>query len=258
MGKFYDAIPPNLISWIEKQEMFWVATAPLSADGHVNVSPKGLRDSFHIVNENKVWYQDLTGSGVETISHLRENGRITIMFNAFEGPARIVRLFGTGTVHEFGTPIVDVHKVGSSCGYAVPLYEFKAHRRALIDYAARLEVKDQEYAAELPADADTPNVAQNGIKNYWSKNNVKSIDGIPGLQGAHQSNVTPLSGMQDEVQGVGEPEADKTATGVTNGAAIAASAKGVRGRDQLGLLMAFSAGLAVAAMVIKLQLVGVL
>ena len=98
MVVFYDTIPPNILKWIEEQQMFWVATAPLSPEAHVNVSPKGVRDSFHYVSPTRVWYQDLTGSGVETISHLRENGRITLMFNAFEGPPRIVRLFGIGTL----------------------------------------------------------------------------------------------------------------------------------------------------------------
>ena len=64
MGKFWDSIPPNLAKWIEEQQVFWVASAPLSADGHVNVSPKGLRGTLHIVNENQVWYQDNTGSGM--------------------------------------------------------------------------------------------------------------------------------------------------------------------------------------------------
>lgn len=108
MGKFYDHIPGNLIQWIYNQKIFYVATAPLAEDGHVNVSPKGFEDTMHIVyNEdaenggknatsNAVWYEDLTGSGNETISHVNENGRITIMFVAFEGPPMIVRLFGTG------------------------------------------------------------------------------------------------------------------------------------------------------------------
>ena len=96
MVKFYDHIPPDLIKWLLKQEMFCVATAPLSPDGHVNLSPKGLKGSFHIISPNRVWYQDITGSGVETISHLRENGRITLMFNAFEGAPRICRLWGIG------------------------------------------------------------------------------------------------------------------------------------------------------------------
>ena len=136
MGKFYDTIPQELTPWILKQEIFWVATAPLSPEAHVNVSPKGVRDSFHVLSPTRVWYQDLSGSGVETISHLRENGRITLMFSAFDGPPRIVRLFGVGSVHEFGTPeyeelippenrrpgsraaiVIDVHKVGSVSGF---------------------------------------------------------------------------------------------------------------------------------------------
>ncbi len=113
MGKFYDEIPGYAMAMIKKQHMFWVATAPLSADGHVNVSSKGVEGTFHIIDSHTVWYEDLSGSGepthlpfpteplslssgVETISHLRENGRITILFNAFEGPPSIVRLFGRG------------------------------------------------------------------------------------------------------------------------------------------------------------------
>lgn len=121
MGKHYDHIPANIVSWIQDQKIFYVATAPLLEDGHVNVSPKGYSDTFHIVPDEDedvsesnaknieegsgkkvvgksraVWYEDLTGSGVETISHLKENGRITIMFVAFEGPPQLVRLFGTG------------------------------------------------------------------------------------------------------------------------------------------------------------------
>ena len=80
MGKFYDEIPTELIPWLLKQELFWVATAPLSPTQHVNVSPKGVRDSFHVLSPTRVWYQDLTGSGVETVAHLRENGRVTLMY----------------------------------------------------------------------------------------------------------------------------------------------------------------------------------
>lgn len=97
MGSFFETIPENLIAWIQTQHIFWVATAPLSPTGHVNVSPKGISGTFHVVDERTVWYEDVTGSGVETISHLRENGRVTIMFNAFDGPPRIVRLWGTGS-----------------------------------------------------------------------------------------------------------------------------------------------------------------
>lgn len=122
MGQFYEEIPTFLVSWIHEQKMFWVATAPLSETAHVNVSPKGFEGTFHIASPTKVWYEDMSGSGtytpllflfrrtsstdyrirragVETIAHLRENGRITILFTAFEGPPRIARLFGTGMAH---------------------------------------------------------------------------------------------------------------------------------------------------------------
>jgi len=115
MGHFHDEIPEYLIDWMLKQQMFWVASAPLSSDGLVNISPKGIEGTFHVVNTRRVWYEDLSGTGVflfvfvvftlayhdmlpgaETVAHLRENGRITILFHAFEGPARIVRLYGKG------------------------------------------------------------------------------------------------------------------------------------------------------------------
>ena len=111
MGKFYESIPPEIIPWLLKQELFWVATAPLSPEAHVNVSPKGVRDCFHVVSPTRVWYQDLSGSGVETISHLRENGRVTLMFSAFVGPPRIVRLFGTGECqsHTYASVFIALH-----------------------------------------------------------------------------------------------------------------------------------------------------
>lgn len=95
MGAFYEDIPDNIYEWILKQRMLWVATAPLSAKGHINVSPKG-GEYFGLIDKSTFWYMDLSGSGCETISHLRENGRITVMFNAFEGAPRIVRLWGHG------------------------------------------------------------------------------------------------------------------------------------------------------------------
>jgi hypothetical protein len=115
MGLFYDHIPGSLIQWIEAQHLFYVSTAPLSESQHVNVSPKGVENTFRLVYDtseaerkdngdiewksiktNTVWYEDLTGSGAETIAHVKENGRITLMFVAFEGPPKIVRMFGTG------------------------------------------------------------------------------------------------------------------------------------------------------------------
>ncbi len=97
MGVFYETIPQSLIDWIREQKVFWVATAPLSSSGHVNVSPKG-GEYFGVLDEKTFWYHDLTGSGNETISHLLEpnNGRITIMLSAFEGGPKIVRLWGEG------------------------------------------------------------------------------------------------------------------------------------------------------------------
>jgi hypothetical protein len=151
MGAFYETIPENIQAWILQQKMLWVATAPLSSSGHINVSPKG-GESFGIIDDKTFWYHELTGSGIETISHLRENGRITVMFNAFEGSPRIVRLWGYGRILERESEefkafveekkvevipasrsiiIVDVHQVGSSCGYSVPFYEFKKFRSTL-------------------------------------------------------------------------------------------------------------------------------
>ena len=163
MGAFYETIPQSIIQWILDQAMFWVATAPLGGKGHVNVSPKGGK-YFGVIDEKTFYYMDLTGSGNETISHLLEpgNGRITIMFNAYEGPPKIVRLWGKGRVLEKGTPqfehfveehqvqllpgarsiiIVDIHQVGSSCGFSVPYYEFKGHRSILNDFFANKQKK---------------------------------------------------------------------------------------------------------------------
>ena len=100
MGEFHETIPRSLIEWVAKQKVFWVATAPLLAAGHVNLSPKGGQ-YFGVLDERTFWYMDLTGSGNETISHLLEpgNGRITVLFNAFEGPPKIVRLWGKGKLH---------------------------------------------------------------------------------------------------------------------------------------------------------------
>jgi hypothetical protein len=180
MGKLYEHIQPELASWIGKQKMFFVSTAPLSAEGHINCSPKGL-DSFRIIDGQSVVYQDLTGSGVETIAHVQENKRILIMFCAFEGPPKIVRLHGTGSVitpdhsdyeqydHLFpekqGTRAyihIEVTRISDSCGYSVPLYDFKQDRDVLDKWAA--------------------NKGDEGLKVYRAQKNLLSIDGLPGLQ----------------------------------------------------------------------------
>ena len=158
--------------------MFFVATAPREG-GHVNLSPKGL-DTLRILDPTRAAYLDLTGSGVETIAHLRENGRVTLMACAFNGNPRISRIYGRGTVHPVGTPgfgalapefpelpgsraIIDVAVEGvtSSCGYAVPLMDLVGDRERLL-----------EWAEKKGAD---------GIVDYWGTKNAVSIDGLPGI-----------------------------------------------------------------------------
>ncbi|KAF5339800.1 hypothetical protein D9611_009205 [Ephemerocybe angulata] len=245
MGKFYDHLPGTLIPWLMDQKVFWVATAPLAEDGHVSLSPKGYEETMHVIIETEdgesidsqtitpdsavnfkkarsttVWYEDLTGSGAETIAHARENGRITIMFNAFEGPPNILRLFGTAKVYEFGTPEyekllpaekrqpgsrsviwVDVHKVGTSCGYSIPFFSYKGPRNRLRKFAAGKEQEDYDHyiscVGELESSSDTtsgtapPTVSdlppEKGLKNYWRFRNPKSIDNVPAVQTAFES-----------------------------------------------------------------------
>ncbi|MBK8022182.1 MAG: pyridoxamine 5'-phosphate oxidase family protein [Chloroflexi bacterium] len=177
MAKFFDAIGGDHRKFIEKQHMFFVASAPLSAEGHVNLSPKGL-DCLRILSPNQVAYLDLTGSGNETSAHLAENGRITFMFCSFSGTPMIMRLFGEGRTVLPGTPewetfsphftlwtgtrqiiVADIEKVQTSCGYAVPLYEFK-HERATL-------VKSWEAKGD------------DGVAAYQQKNNLCSQDGLP-------------------------------------------------------------------------------
>jgi len=149
MGKLYDSISPELAAWVQEQRMFFVATAPIASNGHVNTSPKS-GDALRIIGPSEVAYQDYTGSGAETAAHVRENGRIVLMFCAFEGPPKIVRLHGTGTVIVSGHsrfaeiashfPVnpgtrafihIAVTRVADSCGFSVPFYDFKSHRDTL-------------------------------------------------------------------------------------------------------------------------------
>ena len=180
MGKTFEQIPEDIKNWIEKQKIFFVSTAPLSADGLVNCSPKGL-DSFRVFDENTVAYLDLTGSGVETIAHLKENGRITIMFCAFEGPPRILRLYGKGKVWERNSPTfaayqsnfphydgaraiieVKVDKVITSCGYAVPNMTYQGDRDVLDKWVERKGV--------------------DGVLAYQQEKNRESLDGLKGME----------------------------------------------------------------------------
>lgn len=180
MGKTYEKLDDKLIAFIKAQKMFFVATAPLSQDGHVNVSPKGY-DSFIVIDENTVAYADLGGSGIETLAHVNENARITIMFCAFEGPANIVRIYGKGRTLQFNHPdfekeigrfppgherarniiYVDISSVSDSCGWGVPFYEFKGQRDQL-----------QRYVDNKPVEE-------------WRESrltkNASSIDGLPGM-----------------------------------------------------------------------------
>lgn len=179
MARTYDEIDERLAAFIESQPVFFVATAPLSATGHVNLSPKGL-DAFRVIDRRTVGYVDLTGSGVETIAHLRENGRIVIMFCSFEGPPRILRLHGRGRVAESGTDdfaklaasfpayegarsiiVVDVQRIADSCGFGVPEMTLKGSREQLLEWATRK--------------------GSGGLVEYRAEKNARSIDGLPGL-----------------------------------------------------------------------------
>lgn len=180
MGRVTDHIDDATRTWIERQHLFFVATAP-SNGGHVNMSPKGL-DSFRVLSERRVAYLDLTGSGAETIAHTRENGRLTIMFCAFEGPPRILRLYGRGTSDLAGSDeftqaaaafperraaraviTLDIERVQDSCGYAVPLMDYVSDRSRLVEWADRR------------SDAE--------IVEYWADRNAVSIDGLPAIGG---------------------------------------------------------------------------
>ncbi|HEV3266961.1 MAG TPA: pyridoxamine 5'-phosphate oxidase family protein [Acidimicrobiales bacterium] len=182
MGKIFDGISENLGAWLNNQPVFFVASAPLAADGLVNCSPKGNRNEFAVLGPRQVAYLDQTGSGVETIAHLKENGRIVVMFCAFEGPPRIVRLHGVGRAvlrddvefdefarHFPGAPavgvrsivVVEVNRIADSCGYGVPFMSFDEHRPTMDQWSNR---KGAE-----------------GIRDYWSEKNRRSIDDLEGL-----------------------------------------------------------------------------
>jgi hypothetical protein len=172
-------IDPNVQKFIAAQSMFFVSTAPLSAEGHLNLSPKGL-DSFRILGPKRVAYLDVTGSGVETIAHLKENGRIILMFCAFQGPPKILRLHGHGRALEPHSPefaelaplfpayesvrsiiVIEVTRVADSCGYGVPLMKFDGMRTQHFAWAK--------------------NKGAEGLKMYRKEKNSRSIDGMQGV-----------------------------------------------------------------------------
>ena len=184
MGKTYDRIEGRLKEFIEAQPVFFTATAPLAADGHVNVSPKGRSGTWRVLDERRVAYLDFGGSHAETISHLRENGRITLMWCAFDGPPNIVRVHGTGEpvfrddprfaelVAGFGgadgpalraVVVVTAKLISDTCGFAVPLMDYRGDRTLHAEYFGRRS--DEEFATYC---AGKPH-------------NVVSIDGLPAL-----------------------------------------------------------------------------
>jgi hypothetical protein len=179
--KLHERIDGRLREFIVRQPMFFVATAPSGPAGHVNISPKGMTGTFEVLDELRVAYLDYHGSGAETAAHLRENGRITIMFCAFDGPPNIVRLYGTGRSVPLGDPdfeqlrqsftappdthgvraIIDVrvHRVSDSCGYSVPLMNYDGDRDLLVRSHSRRTDED--------------------LADYRKLKNAASIDGLP-------------------------------------------------------------------------------
>jgi len=186
VAKVFKTLEKPLTEFISAQRLFFVATAPLARGGHVNLSPKGL-DSFRIVDPTTVAYLDFTGSGIETVSHVRENGRIVVMFCALEGPPKILRLHGRAEVIEPDDPrfgdlvtrfppspgaraiiLIALERIADSCGYGVPRYRYEGERSQLPAWAQRQGTK--------------------GLDEYRAKNNRMSIDGVPGLRGTASEN----------------------------------------------------------------------
>ncbi|KAG0347034.1 hypothetical protein BG004_000259 [Podila humilis] len=186
MVEFFEEMKPSHQTWIKKQKLFFVASAPLKSDGTVNVSPKGY-DSLRIINPKQVCYLELSGSGIETQAHVQENGRLTVMFCAFEGMPQIMRLMGRGRVVRVDTPefdtlmatyfkdsqlehargkraiiVQDIYKISTSCGYAVPYYDYKGERETLIEVYGKRDART--------------------ITERWLLNNKFSIDGLPGMR----------------------------------------------------------------------------
>ncbi|WP_434041140.1 MULTISPECIES: pyridoxamine 5'-phosphate oxidase family protein [Sorangium] len=189
MGRTFSELDDDLTGFLAEQRLFFVASAPSGDGGHVNVSPKG-HDTFRVLDPRTVAYLDLTGSGVETIAHLRDNGRITLMFCAFSGPPRILRLQGRGEPIFPGDPRFDalaglfppfqgvrsvirvaLERIATSCGYAVPHMAYEGERDTLSKWADR---KGPE-----------------GLSRYRLEKNTTSIDGLPGLPVSGDSGNVP-------------------------------------------------------------------
>lgn len=192
MARTFDTIDASLEQWIRRQPMFFVASAPLDAQGHVNVSPKGPIGTFAVLDETTVAYLDFFGSAAETVAHLRENGRIVVMLCAFEGPPKIIRLHGRGRIVWPADPefedllargelhgltdvvqarraivIVDVERISKSCGYGVPLMEFSAERNHF-DLAKRKRLRT---------------MGSDELRTFQARRNAASLDGLPAVDG---------------------------------------------------------------------------
>ena len=182
MGRTYDTIDDRLAAWLQQQPVFFVATAPLAGEGHINCSPKGNRQELVVLDGRRLAYLEQTGSGIETVAHLQENGRIVVMFCAFDGPPRIVRIHGRGRALLAGTDafeelaprfpgaggpgvrsvvVVEADRISDSCGYGVPLMPFTGHRPTMDEWSERK--------------------GPDGIARYWTDKNTQSVDGLPGL-----------------------------------------------------------------------------
>jgi len=178
MAKTYPGLTPALRTWIAEQPLFFLASAPLQADGHVNLSPRGL-DSLRILDDTRVLLLDLTGSGNETAAHLQENGRLTVMFCAFSGDPKILRLYGRGRVILPADPqwteyrrlfapnlpgvrqlfMLDISRIQTSCGFGVPLMQLVGQRDMLLSWAQKK--------------------GPDGIVKYQRDKNARSLDGLP-------------------------------------------------------------------------------
>jgi hypothetical protein len=190
MGKVFAGIDEHVARWIAAQTLFFVASAPLDPQGHVNASPKGPIETLRVLDERTVAYLDLVGSGAETVAHVRENGRIVIMLCAFQGPPRIVRLHGRAEIllagdarfrallercafPEFDVPesrrsivMVDVQRVADSCGYGVPLMTYEGQRPHMGAWAAKKTRVD----------------GPDALLDYQREKNARSIDGLPAVE----------------------------------------------------------------------------
>ena len=183
MAKSFDKLTDSQIDFIHRQHIFFVASAPLSKEGHINISPKGYGDTFAIIDTKTVCYLDLGGSGIETHAHMTEpeNGRICICFLSFEDKPLILRLYGKGKSHLYNGPrfdeyrqifksnptnargifVIDIDRILESCGFAVPFYEHQGDRGILADYVNR-RTQDEYFETRI-------------------KRNRQSIDGLKGL-----------------------------------------------------------------------------